>query len=61
MAPADNVARAARHLIATHGKGAETTAMARAKNATESNRETAAITWRNIAKLVRQMQRRRDR
>ena len=61
MATAHHVARAARNLITEHGKAAESIALARAKNATESNRETVAITWRNIAKVVRQMQRRRDR
>ncbi len=61
MDTADNIARAARNLITEHGTAAESIALARAKNATESNRETVAITWLDIAKLVRQMQRRRDR
>jgi histone H3/H4 len=59
MATAHDVARAARNLITEHGTAAESIALARAKNATESNRET--ITWLDIAKVVRQMQRRRDR
>ena len=61
MATAHDVARAARNLITEHGTAAESIALARAKNATESNRETVAITWLDIAKVVRQMQRRRDR
>ncbi len=61
MTIAHDVARAARNLITEHGTAAESIALARAKNATESNRETVAITWLDIAKLVRQMQRRRDR
>jgi hypothetical protein len=45
MNTADNVARAARYLIAVHGNAAENIALARAESATGSNRE-AAIIWR---------------
>jgi hypothetical protein len=51
-----NIERAARNLIAEHGKAAERTALARAKNAAESNREPAAITWRAVAAAVRRLQ-----
>ena len=61
MADAHDVTRAARNLITEHGTAAESIALARAKNAMESNRETVAITWLDIAEAVRQMQRRRDR
>jgi hypothetical protein len=60
MPDARDVARAARNLITEHGRAAESIALARAKNATESDRETVAITRLDIAKVVRQMQRRRE-
>jgi hypothetical protein len=56
MSDARDVARAARNLISEHGTAAESIALARAKNATESNRETVATTWLDIANVVRQMQ-----
>jgi hypothetical protein len=49
MADAHDVTRAARNLITEHGTAAESIALARAKNAMESNRETVAITWLDIA------------
>jgi len=61
MATDLDVARAARNLIAEHGTAAESIAMARAKNAEESNQPAAAHTWRNIAAAVRGMRRGRDR
>jgi hypothetical protein len=51
-----NIGRAARNLIAEHGNAAEKIAGARAKNAAESNREPAAITWRAVAVVVRRLQ-----
>ncbi len=56
MKTADNVARAARHLMTVHGKAAESVALARAKSAEESNRGDVAIVWRNIAVEVQKMQ-----
>ncbi len=56
MATDLDVARAARNLIAEHGTAAESIAMARAKNAEESNQPAAAHTWRNIAAAVRRLQ-----
>jgi len=56
MTIAHDVARAARNLITEHGTAAESIALARAKNATESNRETVAITWLGIAEAVRRLQ-----
>jgi len=55
-----DVARAARNLITEHGTAAEGIALARAKNAAESNQPGAAHTWRNIAAAVRGMQGRPD-
>ena len=55
-----DVARAARNLITEHGTAAEGIALARAKNAAESNRPVAAQIWRNIAAVVRGMQGRPD-
>jgi hypothetical protein len=60
MAIDHDIARAARNLITEHGTAAESIALARAKNATESNRETVAITWLDIAEAVRHLQRRKD-
>jgi hypothetical protein len=51
-----DVARAARNLIIEHGAAAESIALARAKNAKESNREEVASTWLYIAEAVRQLQ-----
>jgi hypothetical protein len=56
-----DVARTARNLIDAHGADAEDFALARAKNAHESNREDGASTWLRIAEAVRQLLRRRDR
>ena len=56
MAAVDNVARAARNLITEHGPLAESIARARAKNATESDREEVANIWRDIASEVRRLQ-----
>lgn len=53
-------ARAARNLITEHGTAAEGIALARAKNAAESNQPAAAHLWRNIAAAVRAMQGRPD-
>ena len=61
MDTADNVARAARKLITEHGTASENIALARAKNAEESDRQEVANIWRGIADAVREMQRRRDR
>jgi len=61
MAIDHNSARAARNLIIEHGEVAETVALARAKNAEESNRPEAAIRWRQIADAVQAMQGRKDR
>ena len=55
-----DVARAARNLITEHGTAAEGIALARAKNAAESNQPAAAHLWRNIAAAVRAMQGRPD-
>jgi hypothetical protein len=55
-----DVARAARNLITGHGTAAEGIALARAKNAAESNQPAAAHIWRNIAAAVRGMQGRPD-
>jgi hypothetical protein len=56
-----DVARAARNLITEHGTAAEGIALARAKNAAESNRPAAAQIWLNIAAEVRVIQGRKDR
>ena len=56
-----DVARAARNLIIEHGAAAESIALARAKNAEESNRPGEAHTWRNIAAAVRRSQSRGNR
>jgi len=56
MDTADNIARAARHLIAVHGNAAENIALERAENATESNRGDVATVWRHIAAAVQKMQ-----
>ncbi len=61
MDTADNVARAARNLIAEHGTASESIALARAKSAEESDRQEVAHIWRDIADAVQEMQRRRDR
>ena len=59
--PSDHdVARAARNLITEHGAVAETIALARAKNAEESDRQEVAHTWRDIAVAVRRLQGRPD-
>jgi hypothetical protein len=55
-----DVARVARNLITGHGTAAEGIALARAKNAAESNQPAAAHIWRNIAAAVRGMQGRPD-
>ena len=61
MDTADNVARIAGNLITEHGRAAETTALARAKHAEESNQPAVASTWRRIAAAAREMQGRRGR
>lgn len=61
MAIEPGIARAARNLITVHGKHAEHVALARAKNAKESNRGEVAGTWLQIATVVRTLQGRRDR
>jgi hypothetical protein len=61
MDVADDVARAARHLITEHGTVAQSIAMARAKNAEESKRPTTARTWLDIAAAVGRLQGRTGR
>jgi hypothetical protein len=56
MNTADNVARAARHLIAVHGDAAENIALARAESAAESKCRDVATIWLQIAAAVRGMQ-----
>ena len=56
MNTADNVIRAARHLIAVHGNAAENVARVRAENATASKREDVATVWLQIAAEVRAIQ-----
>jgi len=55
------IARAARNLVTVHGKHAEHVALARAKNAQESNRGEVAGKWLQIAAAVRKLRGRRDR
>jgi hypothetical protein len=52
----ENVARAARHVMAEHGKTAKNVALARAKSAAESNRDDVAPVWRHIAVAVQKME-----
>ena len=56
MTIAHDVARAARNLITEHGEAAEKTALARAKNAQESNRDDVAHIWRDVAVAVKRLQ-----
>jgi hypothetical protein len=56
MQTADDIARAARNLMTEHGNAAESTALARAKHAEDSDRPVVANTWRNIAEAVRKLQ-----
>jgi hypothetical protein len=53
MNTADNVIRAARHLIGAHGNAAENVARVRAENATASQRGDVATVWLRIAAEVR--------
>jgi hypothetical protein len=56
MNTADNVNRAARHLIAVHGNAAEKVARARAENAAGTERDNVAAIWLQIAAAVSEMQ-----
>jgi hypothetical protein len=56
MDTTENIIRAARNLITEHGEAAEKTALARAKNAQESNRDDVAHIWRDVAVAVKRLQ-----
>ncbi len=52
----EEIARAARNLVATHGKNAARVADQRALNAALSGSGGAAAQWRQIAKAIETMQ-----
>jgi hypothetical protein len=52
----EDVARAARYLVATHGKNAAHIADQRATNAALSGSDGAAAQWQQIAKAISTMQ-----
>jgi hypothetical protein len=56
MNTAENVNRAARHLIAVHGNAAEKVARARAESAADMKQQNVAAIWFQIATAVREMQ-----
>jgi hypothetical protein len=56
MHTADNVNRAARHLIGVHGNAAEKVARARSESAAGTEQENVAAIWLQIATAVREMQ-----
>jgi hypothetical protein len=56
MNTADNVIRAAQHLIAVHGNAAENVALARAESAAASKCGDVATIWLQIAAKVRVIQ-----
>jgi hypothetical protein len=52
------VIRAARNLITEHAAAAESVALTWAKRATESNNDSVASRWRQIAAAVKELQER---
>jgi hypothetical protein len=52
----EDIPRAARNLIASHGKNAARVAAQRAANAEISGSDAAAVQWRQIAKAIEAIQ-----